>query len=162
MKYERAQTLIIVLAVGLAALGLWSWQARRTPPPAPLAGPPTLLPVGQLRVGSQLLTVEVADTSAAQSRGLSGRSGLAEDAGMLFTYATATTPRFWMPDMSFGLDLIWISGDRVIGITPGVLPESYPNTFSPPQPVTAALEVSAGWAQRHGIEAGALVEWPVD
>lgn len=161
MRYEKTHLLILVLAIAFALVGWWSWQSRRVLP-LPPAGPPTLLPVGQMRVGSTLLTVEVADTPAAQTRGLSGRAGLAEDAGMLFTYATSTTPRFWMPDMRFGLDLIWINASTVVGVTPNVLPESYPNTFSPPQPVTAALEVPAGWASRHGVSAGTRVEWPVE
>ncbi len=155
--------MVFAVIVGLVATVGWlAWLSRPTPPPPVPAGSPSPLPVGQLRLGQNVLTVEVADTPNAQSRGLSGRAGLANDAGMLFTYAASTTPRFWMPQMRFALDLIWIADGRVVGVTPGVTPDTYPDTFSPPQPVTQVLEVNAGWAASHGVAAGAAVEWPVD
>ena len=155
--------MVFAVIVGLiAAVGWWAWLSRPTPPPRPPQGPPSPLPVGQLRLGNTVLTVEVANTPDAQARGLSGRAGLADDAGMLFTYVTSTTPRFWMPQMRFALDLIWIADGRVVAITPGVSPDTYPDTFSPPQPVTQVLEVNAGWAASHGVAAGTAVEWPVD
>jgi uncharacterized membrane protein (UPF0127 family) len=113
----------------------------------------------QLKIGGQTLMVEIATTPAQMQQGLSGRMEMADNQGMLFDFGQQTTdPAFWMKDMKFNLDFIWIAGGKVVGITPDV---SYPNsadyplpTYSPPQPVNQVLEVNAGWANKNNIAVG--------
>ncbi len=127
---------------------------------------PSLAPIDQqlstsrLRLGAAAVTVEIAATPAQQAQGLSGRTHLADTAGMLFPFIPQAVPKFWMQDMRFPLDLIWINHDRVLAITPNLSPATYPQTFSPPSAVTAVLEVNAGFAHQHGIKpgTGAVIE----
>ena len=95
---------------------------RQTNSPA-VAAPIT--PVGnydrQLQINSQTLNVEIAGTPAEQQQGLSGRKAMADNQGMLFAFGSLQTPAFWMKDMDFNLDFIWIAGGKVIGITSDVL-----------------------------------------
>lgn len=115
-------------------------------------------------VGDIAIRAEVAETPAARERGLSGRSGLGEGEGMLFRFTTPDIYVFWMKDMRFPIDIIWISGDRVADITEnalppaaGALPQYYPKF-----PVDAVLEVRAGFARAYGITPGSSVAVSVD
>ncbi len=98
--------------------------------------------------------VEVADTPAERMQGLSGKNGLGMNEGMLFVFDEPGTHGFWMKDMKFPIDIIWISGDEVIYVLRSLNPDSYPTIFSPPSPVDKVLEVIAGTAIRLNIVQG--------
>lgn len=85
---------------------------------------------------------------------------------MLFVYDADGPRSFWMPDMRFPLDMVWIKSDcTVAGVTadvPHPLPETprgelprYPSTA----PVRFILEINAGQAAQHAIMAGAVVRF---
>lgn len=98
---------------------------------------------------------EVVDTPAAREQGLSGRGELEKNHGMLFLFDHPDRYSFWMKDMRFSLDLIWIGSDgRIVDITPDVAPASYPSTFTSRKPVVAVLEVPAGTAKREFFSIG--------
>lgn len=104
------------------------------------------------------LEIEIARTPEEQTRGLSGRGSLAENAGMLFVYENSLTPGFWMKEMNFPIDIIWISSDhKVIDITENIAPETFPQVFYPSLPVQYVLEVNAGWAESHNTKIGDAV-----
>ncbi len=108
-----------------------------------------------LRLRNLKISAELARTPSERARGLSKRSNLPEFAGMLFVFATPTTPQFWMKDTLFPLDLIWIGQDlKIIGIEHNVSPESFPTTFSPDKPVRYVLEVNAGLTDNFNINPG--------
>ncbi len=110
-------------------------------------------------VGGHEFRVEVADTAAARAQGLSGRDGLPEGEGMLFVFPKAGNYGFWMKDMKFALDFVWIKGDTVLGVTENVPSEpggnilTY-NHYYPPAPADKVLEVNAGTVQNYGIRVG--------
>ena len=111
--------------------------------------------VPQVTIGAARVAVELARTPEEWARGLSGRAPLKEGTGMLFVFPTPAPRAFWMKDMRFALDIIWIGGDlRVVDVTENALPESYPATFSPRAPAQYVLEVPAGFAQRYRIRPG--------
>ena len=61
-----------------------------------------------------------------------------------------------MPDMNFALDMIWISGNRIVNITKNAPPggENPSERFSSELPVNYVLEVNAGFAEKHNIQPG--------
>jgi len=104
---------------------------------------------------------EVSATEAIRERGLSGRTSLSKDSGMLFVFPNAGVYGFWMKDMHIALDMIWISADqKVVGVTPGVTPETYPEIFYPPADVVYVLEVPSGTAAEYGITTGTVLSFP--
>jgi hypothetical protein len=114
----------------------------------------------QLSIKGVLLQVEVADTPDEQSKGLSGRANLAENEGLLFVYEQPARPSFWMKEMNFPIDIIWISSDKKIAeVTAKVSPDTYPQSFRPQKEIRYVLEVSAGTAERYGWLAGDLVSF---
>src|SRR6266404_1229193 len=76
----------------------------------------------KLQVGKSIIYVEIANTDQSREQGLSGRDKLTDSQGMLFDFKNTgvTAPGFWMKDMKFNLDLIWIRENQIVGITPNV------------------------------------------
>lgn len=102
------------------------------------------------------LDVELAQNSSQWERGLSHRASLGSMDGMLFIFPRAHVPIFWMKDMSFPIDMIWLNDGIVIDITHNVPLDTtdHPETYSPNTPVNMVLETDAGWAQENNIQVG--------
>jgi len=102
------------------------------------------------------LVVEMSQTTKQWEKGLSDRNDLGELDGMLFTFPQYHVPIFWMKDMHFPLDMIWISGGKVVDITLDAKVETGDKlpTYSPKVPVNMVLETRAGWVEENGISLG--------
>lgn len=110
-------------------------------------------------IGEQSVKLEIADEPAEITVGLGGRDSLAEDRGMLFIMPQTIIPAFWMKDMRFAIDFIWIDEQQnIVAITPSIGVDSYPITFSPPSAVKYVLEVNAGLSAHNGWLPGDHVE----
>jgi uncharacterized membrane protein (UPF0127 family) len=146
---------LIVIAI---VAGIWWYFAsgfgRSCNPP---------LPRQNITIASTTFDVEMATTMAEQSCGLSGRTGLETNQGMLFIFGTPNTQTFWMKDMTFSLDMIWISGNKVVGFAQNVPPPT-PGTmlwqlklYSSPPATDKVLEVNAGTVTQDNIQIGDAV-----
>ena len=117
-------------------------------------------------VGGTAFNIELAETPEKRTQGLSGRDSLAPGAGMLFIHDDEKRYTFWMKDMRFPLDMLWIDADcTVAGISarvpppePGQSDRSLP-LFSPETPVLHVLEINAGAAAAAGISTGDAVRF---
>src|SRR5438876_1112412 len=67
-----------------------------------------VLPTKTLTIDNKSFTVEVATASADQQQGLSGRNSMSMDRGMLFEFSHPYAYAFWMKDMKFPLDILFI------------------------------------------------------
>lgn len=113
-----------------------------------------------IKVGEHQLEVEVVSSAESTAQGLSGRESIGAD-GMLFVFPEKRVHRFWMPDMQFDLDMVWISDGKVVGVTAHV-PKPRENqvslpTYSSEVPVNRVLELPAGKAKELSIEPGTTV-----
>jgi uncharacterized membrane protein (UPF0127 family) len=150
------------LIAGSSTLSALSVSAQQPTPPWRFELP-WKTETTQITVGSQSLTVEVADTSLLRTRGLSYRDSLATGTGMLFVFGEARPLTFWMFEMRFCLDIIWIENGQIAGAAESVCPaEDRHSTdipvYSSPSPVRYVLEVPAGWMDDHGFDVGTPVE----
>lgn len=111
-------------------------------------------------IGTKTVIVELADTDEEITTGLGGRSSLEHDHGMLFIFNREAAMGFWMKNMHFPIDIIWIKTDTVIAIhqSIAVQPENAADAdlpqYFPPEPVTHVLEVPAGWSSANSIKVG--------
>ncbi|HEX3096056.1 MAG TPA: DUF192 domain-containing protein [Patescibacteria group bacterium] len=115
-----------------------------------------------IKVGNLNLNVDVASDDASREQGLSGREKLDDGTGMLFDFTNTDfqKPGFWMKEMNFSIDIIWIHNGKVIGIQAnaplppqdGDLPVYYP-----PSDINYVLEVPAGWSAKNKITVGTHV-----
>lgn len=101
------------------------------------------------------IPVSIASTPAQQQQGLSGTAALPSNAGKLFIFDTSGNYGFWMKDMNYGLDFVWIdSAMKIAAITPNVAADTYPKIFYPPQPIQYVLEVNAGFSTQYNLKVG--------
>jgi len=109
-----------------------------------------------------LATIEVVATPSAREQGLSGRTELAPDYGMLFVFPEDGDYAFWMKDMLVPIDIIWVTEmGTIAGIEHSVSPDTYPTAFHPPYPVRYVLETRAGVAQEKGWSVGTELSLPI-
>jgi hypothetical protein len=116
-----------------------------------------------VELGGQEFRADIADTVDKQTIGLSGRPSLGDREAMLFVFGKHAARTFWMPDMHFAIDIIWIKDDVVVGFAENAQPEPGVMMFnlkrySSPEPVDKVLEVVAGTVARLGVKAGDRVQ----
>lgn len=115
-----------------------------------------------VQIGATKIPVELATTNAARQKGLSGRNSFAADRGMLFIFDHPDLYRFWMPDMHFPLDMIWIQNGKVVDISENVsnaFDPAHPRFYTPSSPAQYVLEVNAGFAKKHAIKIGDTIRF---
>lgn len=111
-------------------------------------------------LGDTRYILEVADTDFLRERGLSYRTSLAPQTGMLFVFDVPRIIRFWMKDMNFPIDIIWLDADKkVVRIEHSVSPSTYPSSFGPEIPTQYVIEIPAGEAQNIGLSKGDMVSF---
>lgn len=113
-----------------------------------------------------MFEAEVAQTPVNRTRGLSYRESLTARTGMLFVFERPRLSAFWMKEMRFPLDFIWIGADcTVVDITPDVpnpppdTPDSALPTYRPDVPVAYNFEINAGEANQYKISVGDRVSF---
>jgi len=127
-----------------------------------------LLAKNEVRINGATFEVEIASTTAEKARGLSFRAGLEANQGMLFFFTTPSIQSFWMKDMNFPIDIIWIgagkNGDgksscEVLGFAQNAMPQpGVPlwglTIYNSPGGTDKALEVIAGTVAKDNIKVG--------
>ncbi len=115
------------------------------------------VPEGKVGVslGDAVIVADLALTEAEQTQGLSGRESLAPNEGMLFLFEKPARYSFWMKDMLFPLDIIWLDeGGRVVFIKKNMPPSTDPEVLTPTNAALYVLEVPAGTADINHIDIG--------
>lgn len=105
--------------------------------------------------------VEIADDVAEQALGLSFLPSMTDTEGKLFVFPVSGSYAFWMKDMRFPLDILWIQDGVVVDLAedvPAPLTGQFPATVVPQAPAQMVLELQAGEAKRQGIEVGAVLD----
>ena len=103
------------------------------------------------------IPVEVADTLKKRSLGLGKRTSLKKGWGMLFVFEKRKPYRFWMKDMQFPLDIIWLDNNRIVHIIHNAKPansEDETEVMTSPVPVNFVLEIAAGQAAILQLKSG--------
>ncbi len=97
----------------------------------------------------------VAHNEELREKGLGGRESLAKDEAMLFVFDYDNLWSFWMKDMKFPIDMIWLDADqKVVHFESNVSPDTYPQSFRPTSLARYVLEVKAGMVQEMQLELG--------
>ncbi len=101
------------------------------------------------------VVVETPETPDEFTLGLGNRDSLGDDDGMLFVYESEAQRNFWMENMRFPIDIIWINADEVVvDITSDLSPQTYPDSFTSSEPSQYVLEVNAGYSEENNINVG--------
>lgn len=107
------------------------------------------------------LNLEVRDDEIGRVQGLSGRSSLSESSAMLFVFDIESDRYcFWMKDMKFDIDILWLdSKKRIVDAKYAASPSSYPEEFCPKSAARYVLELAAGQALKNGLIIGAQTKF---
>ncbi|MEX0931776.1 MAG: DUF192 domain-containing protein [Candidatus Paceibacterota bacterium] len=109
----------------------------------------------EVSIRDAVFSVHVADTPEEQVQGLSFQESLPEYSGVWFAFDSPSPRGFWMKDMLFPIDIIWLnSAMQVVHVEHSLTPDTYPQTFAPPVSAQFVLEIRAGLAEREGIVVG--------
>lgn len=106
--------------------------------------------------------MEVADTESSRLRGLMFRQSLDQDSGMLFIFEKEGRTGFWLKNVLFPLDIIWISKDKKIVDIQSDLPPCKSDDcliYYPGKDASFGLEINAGFAARHKLKVGDRVDF---
>ncbi len=149
---------LVATAVFIAAVGMFIKKGS-TFKPIPTEEPTAAGTV--VTINDKNINVELAKTKEERAGGLSERSSLGENNGMLFVFYDETdTPVFWMKGMLIPIDIIWIDNNKIVRIDKNVAvpaenaSDKNLKTYSAGKPVDFVLEVNAGFSDSNSIKVG--------
>ncbi len=114
----------------------------------------------EITIGDYFFETEVAFFPEQTGKGLSQRDYLEENKGMLFVFLSPRKPVFWMKEMKFSLDILWVKGENIVEIKENVplYTQGEITTLKPAQEIDKVIEVGAGTVSKYGIKAGDKVK----
>lgn len=111
-------------------------------------------------INGKVYNVEVAETKYFLQKGLSDHSPLKDDEGMFFIFEKPDNYGFWMKDMKFPIDIIWIGQDFLVThVEKNLSPKTYPQIFYPGAMSMYVLEVPAGQSDIINLKIGDKVKF---
>lgn len=117
-----------------------------------------ITPAEKVELRGEFVKIAIADTESLRAQGLSGISKLGPDEGMLFIFPRDGKYAFWMKDMRFSIDILWLSSEGVVvDMVERVSPSTYPDSFIPETPARYVLELPEGYVEAHGVKVGDIV-----
>jgi len=111
----------------------------------------------EISLGKCLFKIETVSDNESRERGLSNREKLCYNCGMLFVFPEVRRYGFWMKDMLFSLDIVWIKDGKVVEIMESISKDSR-DTFFPKVAVDKVLEINEGEVKSCEIKDGDKVK----
>jgi uncharacterized membrane protein (UPF0127 family) len=168
---------LVVIIIALGVIAIAAAVPHTQPAPTTASGSSTIVqtqsttpaPGGgnynqvTLKAGNATVVADVSDTDILRQQGLSGRTSLSDGTGMWFEFDTDGSYGFWMKDMQFSIDMVWVNSSyTVVTVAANVSPDSYfkenpPEVFYPTTAARYVLELPAGYAAAHGIADGTQI-----
>lgn len=113
----------------------------------------------KLNINNKDILIEVVDTEESRNKGLSDRESILKDYGMLFVFDKPDKYGFWMKDMKFPIDIVWLDKNlKIVHIENKVIPESYPRVFIPPENSLYVIEFNAGFIEENQLSVGNILD----
>ncbi len=110
----------------------------------------------KVKINQKLIKAELVSTPRAQYEGLSNRSYLCPNCGMLFNFSSSKEREFVMRNMRFPLDIIFINNQHIIKISANLAPAgARPKIiYKSGGPANQVLELNANYSAKQGIKVG--------
>jgi uncharacterized membrane protein (UPF0127 family) len=113
-----------------------------------------------VKVTNNYIDAEVASNDTQKELGLSNRTCIGVNQGMLFVFDKPGKYDFWMKDMKFPIDIVWMNETKTVTeVTPSVYPSTYPKKFTSKAVSKYVLELQSGNAQRLNISEGTSLQF---
>jgi uncharacterized membrane protein (UPF0127 family) len=111
-----------------------------------------------VKIGNKNYCLYLADTNEKRTNGLSNKT-ISSSEGMIFIYKQPGYRRFWMKEMSYSLDLLYLNNNRVIDYHENIAPDTYPKTFTSSTPANKIIELKAGEIKNASIKKGDVLNF---
>lgn len=115
----------------------------------------------KVTINNKSFNVFVAKTETEKQIGLSSKNKIDDDQGMLFLFDKPDFYSFWMKEMKFPIDIIYIENNKITTIIKNaqVLSETgnLP-TYQPKEKSEMVVEIKAGLAEKYKINEGSSVK----
>ena len=109
-------------------------------------------------INNQTFKLFVAKSAKEKEIGLSGKDSLSQDYGMYFPFEKPDYYSFWMKNMKFSIDMIFLSSNKIVTIYENLEPPlkdlKNPPLYKPSEPADAILEINAGLSKKYNIKIG--------
>ncbi len=135
--------LIGAIVLTVIIIGVFVWQTSSKTPTA--------------KVGTHTFKLYVAKSSNDQQVGLSKYDKIEDSRGMIFTFGKPGYYSFWMKQMKFPIDIIYIRDNKIVKIHRNVKPPKERGEltlYNSTEPADKVLEVNAGLSQSYDIKEG--------
>lgn len=109
--------------------------------------------ITRLTAGSRVFYVEIVSSEKKLQKGLGDRKKMCDYCGMLFKFKEQGRYSFWMKDMRFPLDIIWLKDGEVVYLEKNVSEKSSKTIF-PNADADSVLEINAGISDEIGLKKG--------
>jgi hypothetical protein len=108
-----------------------------------------------IKVGGQMVQLQLAVFPAEMERGLMQRRDIGKDQGMLFIYRDPTQMSFWMRNTPSALDIGFFTAAGELKEIYTMLPYDETPIRSRSGALKFALEMNQGWYRENGVKPGA-------
>ena len=134
-----------LLAILLTAfLGAGIWFSKKSP---------------TATINKQVFKIEVAGASKDKQIGLSKYSKINNDFAMLFPFEKPDYYSFWMKEVQFPIDIIFIKDNKIVTIYRNVQPsKNNLIIYKPKTPSNKVIEINAGLSQKYSFKEGNQIE----
>lgn len=114
----------------------------------------------KLIINNKAVSLTIADNEEERHSGFGGVDSISDNQAMLFVFDKPDQYGFWMKDMKFPIDIVWLNENKeIIFIKENVSPDTYPNTFIPSSKALFVIEFNAGFVSRNNIKVGNLINF---
>ncbi len=148
--------IVIILVVFLALIFYFRLRPPSSPPTKSIT----------ININNQSFSLEIAKTVNQKTKGLSKRSSLDPNQGMIFVFDSEGARPFWMKDTQIDLDIIWLDSKGKI-VTIHTAKSQPPDTrlsdyriYQNTLPAQYVIELNAGTASRLGLATGHTINLP--
>lgn len=109
----------------------------------------------EIKINNQVFKIETVKSNYDIEKGLSGREKITDNQGMLFEFKDFDIRNFWMKNMQFPLDILFISDNEILEIT-SLQPPTTNNipSYTSKNKVNKVLEINAGLSKKLNIKVG--------
>ena len=153
--------LVLALAAASGVAGLSGCGEKKAAAPKAAEQPATFKTVKDffpIKVGDQVVRMQLAVLQAEQMRGLMARRDLGENEGMIFVSAKPEKKSFYMKNTPTPLDIGYFTADGVLREIYAMYPLDETPVPSRSTAIQFALEMNQGWYKRHTIRPGAQLD----
>jgi uncharacterized membrane protein (UPF0127 family) len=116
---------------------------------------PVLATVGKITINNNSWNVEIVNNDTDRTTGLSNRTVLRNNKGMLFVFDKMSKQSFWMKDMLIPIDMIFLDNNwKIVLIESNLQPSTFPKTFGNDVLSQYVLEINALESEAYGLKVG--------